>query len=127
MRYRLVYQNRLGVAALMGLAILAGTALAECGQRLQAWGGARTFGTAAALALTASVMVAFYVLPPLTLGTIAVPVAEPPRSPHTYPLQKGPKPTSSLLDALRRPGGPLLELPVLCDGGVYVPFVPSLL
>jgi hypothetical protein len=103
--------KRLGVAALMGLAILAGTALAECTHRLQAWSGARTVGAVASPALTALVMAAMYVLRPPPHETIGVRVTAP-APPHTYPLQKALEPTSSLLDVLRRPGGPLLELPV---------------
>jgi hypothetical protein len=109
--------HRLGVAALMGLAILAGTALAECTRRLQDWSGAERVGAAAGTALTASVIAAMYVLRPPSFGTMPV-RGVPPPFPHRYPLLAALEPASSLLDVLRRPGGPLLELPVSEAQGV---------
>ena len=108
--------HRLGVAALMGLAILAGTALAECVRRLQSWSGAGA-GAAAGTAITALVMAGMYVLRPPSLGSITVRGAAP-RFPHRYPLHEALEPTSPVLAVLRRPGGPLLELPVSEAQGV---------
>ena len=96
---------RNGIAALIGIALLAGLAFAECGRRLAAW------GRFAPLVLAAMVAVAGYVehrhgladpsfqRPPLPpYGLARMPVLEPP-----------------LLDAVGRASGPLLELP-LGDG-----------
>ena len=95
--------GRLGVAGLMGLAVLVGAAFAESERRL-----ARSHRL---LAL---------VLPPLLAVVVAGEMyreyaygwggREP--LPSSYPLARAPTGDSPLLDVLRQPGGPLLELPV---------------
>jgi hypothetical protein len=91
--------DRLGVAALIGTALLAGLAFAECVRRLPV----RHRATALAVrAVAAALLVGALRTRSAAAGGGA-----------WYPLTPAiaPKPRSRVMGVLRRPGGPLLELP----------------
>jgi hypothetical protein len=98
--------DRLGVAALLGLAVLAGAAFAEVAGRLQrrralaAWAPPALFG---AVALATYAQYAAGTATPAALGVAPLPAA--------YPLAAAVRSDGPLIEELRRPGGPLLELP----------------
>jgi len=104
--------DRLAVAALMGLCVLAGLAFAECARRLQR---GRAFGVWAPRGLAVLVVAAFYGQYAHAIGSPAVLGRVP--LPSSYPLAAAITPTSPLLTILRRPGGPLLELPATSLSG----------
>jgi hypothetical protein len=106
--------ERLGLAALMGLTMLAGIAFAEC-ERLIA---RRRDGTARApvtahtvsIALMMVAVGAMYVTCQRGLGSAWLAVRP---LPGPYPIAPAvPPPAAALMDVLARPGGPLLELPL---------------
>jgi hypothetical protein len=101
---------RLGVAALMGLAILVGLAFAECARpiaMLRRWPLVEAAWRIGLAALTAAAMYAGLV------SDWSLPLAfSRPALPHVYPIAPVPSLDPSLLEALRRQTGPLLELPV---------------
>ena len=108
---------RLGIVGLLGLAILAGLALAELSGRI-----ASLLRTPAERAIGGIVLA----LVPMTACYIQYSTgAGMPRSPYgglrplpaQYPLQAAIAPASPVLDVLRRPGGPLLELPAPVGAG----------
>jgi hypothetical protein len=107
--------NRLGVAALMGLAVLAGVAFSECTKRLHSRGEMWAVGKLVRLALAVLIATAMYaeysaaIPEPVRRGITGVPVKPLPRF---YPLAKVMTPDSPLMPVLRRSAGPLLELPV---------------
>jgi hypothetical protein len=89
---------RLGVGALMGIALLAGTAFAECQRRL-----GRQGGWAGALA---------------GMGLVVAMYTPWPGRAVPYPIAQAPVPDTPVLAALRRSSGPVLELPAgLGPGG----------
>lgn len=98
--------TRLGVGALVGLALLAGLAFAECAGRLRRPLPTRAVG----LALAALVLVA--VRTEYVHG-LAAAAREP--LPASYPLQRAIAGDSPLVTLLRAPGGPLLEVPAPFD------------
>src|SRR5437773_4222824 len=106
--------SRLGIAALFGLALLSGAAFAECARRLSS---ARQrprlarLGPAALAAVVVSAMYAEYG------HGLRAPVARPPL-PAAYPLAQATLTDSPVMAILRRPGGPVLHLPVGPLGGV---------
>jgi hypothetical protein len=96
------FPSRLGIAALVGIAILAGAAFAECSGRL----GSRRRSAALALALAVVMYVQY-------TGGFRLPGIAPVRSlPSDYPIWPAIAPGSRLLELLARPGGPVVELPV---------------
>jgi hypothetical protein len=85
--------TRLGIAALMGLSLLAGLAFSECANRV------RTLGRVAA--------------PLLALLVLGCSYAEWRRdTPSRYPLSEALRSDSPIVEALRREDGPVLELPI---------------
>jgi hypothetical protein len=94
--------DRLGVVALLGLALLAGTAFAECARRVHARLGAWAPG-----ALLLPVVFAMYFQYTRGTGTPAALGVAP--LPAAYPIVA--TPTLPLRDALEQSRGPLLELP----------------
>jgi hypothetical protein len=94
--------DRLGVVALVGTALLAGTAFAECAARVRARLGAWAPGV-----LLLPVVVAMYAQYARGLGTPAALGAAP--LPAAYPIVA--TPTLPFRDALAESRGPLLELP----------------
>ena len=93
--------ERLGVAALMGVALLTGVAFAECER------GARS--RAAAMALVVVAVGAMYCTCQRGLHSSWLALRPLPSS---YPLAATvPPPAPALMRVLERPGGPLLELP----------------
>jgi len=97
--------DRMGVVGLMGLSVLAGIAFAECARRP----GHRRLPSWATVALAGAVAAAMYAqyargvaMPgPLRVASL----------PSSYPIEPAIAPTSPLLDVLRKPGGPLVEVP----------------
>ncbi|HYC23006.1 MAG TPA: hypothetical protein VEI94_09890 [Candidatus Bathyarchaeia archaeon] len=102
--------SRLGVAALMGLAVLAGIGFAECARWLPAGnrGRARSLAVWAAAILLAGAMYSSY-----RDGS------EP--LPRSYPLAEPSGLRPGLATLLRASTGPLLELPVLGPAGGLAP------
>jgi hypothetical protein len=112
-------RGRLGLVALMGLAVLMGVAAAECLRRLpRARDGSRSAATAwlTRALLTGAVAAAMYasyargMRPGVMVGIPGGPL------PGTYPIARVLAPDSPLIRILRQPGGPLLELPVGSGG-----------
>lgn len=137
--------DRLGVAGLMGLTILAGLAFAECGRRVSSWFPDRRFsrmfriiGRTVLAALIIAGMYGEYVrgpeLPILStvrthtffgkipgFPSVMVPpgILIKPLLPRFYPLVEAVPDDSPLVRILQRPGGPLLELPIgPAEGGL---------
>src|SRR5437868_2111161 len=96
---------RIGVGAMFGLAILAGVAFAECARHIEHRFAARHLGVVRGLAAGMLVLssAGFWFARP-ELG--ALPLSAP------YPLSAAVVPDSPIMDVLRRPGGPILQLPV---------------
>jgi hypothetical protein len=101
---------RLSVAALIGLALLAGLAFAECATRL-AEGAPRAFARLAPPALAAVLLGLGY---SQYLRGFDVPFVRE-ALPPAYPLQSLGPARSPVVAALQSPGGPILELPVDLD------------
>jgi hypothetical protein len=96
---------RMGIAALFGLAILAGAAFAEVHRRIERL--CHIPDAHLLRALTASALVVF------ASGALA----ESPRLnielwPRPYPLMAAAVPHSAIMARLREPGGPVLQLPI---------------
>jgi hypothetical protein len=101
--YRVVrVPARLGVAALMGLCLLAGLAVAEL-MRAAARGGRALAAPAARAGLAVALAALVYVIPP---------AGEDPL-PDAYPTRVVPTVAPELLRQLRSEDGPLLELPAV--------------
>ncbi len=97
---------RLGVGSLIGLSLLAGLAFAECARWLPEDGRLRVPRRLARLALAAVVAGLMYREFSLGYGVLGMgPI------PRAYEIAAAVSPASPILDVLRRPGGPLLELP----------------
>jgi hypothetical protein len=107
--------SRLAIDALIGLALLAGLAFAECAARL-ADGPPRVLARLGPTALAAALLGLGYAQ---YLRGFETPFSRE-ALPLAYPLQAPVSPGSSLVKALRRPGGALLELPVELEQ-VYAP------
>jgi len=103
--------TRLGVAALFGIAILTGVAFAECAAR------ARRAGRLGPGLCALVVLVAMGFEYRRGLG----PALRDPL-PASYPVASGTVADSPVMDALRAPGGPVLQLPVGPAGGVLPTF-----
>ena len=97
----------LGTAGLMGLALLTGLAFAECARLVSRPAVPARLRPLARSALAALLLGALYAA--YQLGRD--PIFPRPPLPSSYPLGVPLMPTSPLLAILRRPGGPLLELP----------------
>ncbi len=97
----------LGTAGLMGLALLTGLAFAECARLVSRPAVPARLRPLARSALAALLLGALYAA--YQLGRD--PIFPRPPLPASYPLGVPLMPTSPLLAILRRPGGPLLELP----------------
>jgi hypothetical protein len=93
---------RLGVGGLVGLALLAGLAFAECARRLPARGARATRAVLAAALLAVLYADARRGMPAF---------GHEPRPPR-YPLVQAVSGDTAVVRALREPGGPLLEVPV---------------
>jgi len=104
--------DRLAVVALFGLSVLSGLAFAECARRLHhgprfgIW-APRVLACLVAAALYGHFMRAFD--SPAFLGFVPLP--------QSYPLAAAITPSSPLMEILRKPGGPLLELPATSLSG----------
>ncbi len=101
--------ERLGVATLMGLAVLAAAAFAECTRRIRAVPrrpGLRSLAEPALAALVMGAMYAEYLWGP------AYSVASWPTLPGSYPVLERSQGPPGFVAALRRSRGPLLELPI---------------
>jgi hypothetical protein len=96
------FPNRLAVAALIGMAILAGVAFAECVGRLRT--------RALSLPVAALVMAVMYAQYAGGFRAPGIPLMAP--LPRVYPIWEPPAGDSALVALLRRPGGPVLELPI---------------
>jgi hypothetical protein len=111
--------DRIGVAALMGLGLLAGIAFAECASRLGTLAG-RLGERVIPAALAVAVLTTTYAGYAWGVGAPASVRLGP--LPPAYPLQPAIAGESPILQILKAPGGPLLELPVpLGLGGVPGP------
>jgi hypothetical protein len=115
---------RLGVAGLMGAALLAGLAFSECAARIpspQRLRWAAPLGRATLAFVLVGAMYLQYaegLWQPATVRWTTLPAR--------YPLAAPPEPDSPVLRALRRPGGPLLELPTGFQAtGFQGPLPPS--
>jgi len=97
----------LGTAGLMGLALLTGLAFAECARLVSRPAVPARLRPLARSALAALLLGALYAA--YQLGRD--PIFPRPPLPSSYQLGVPLMPTSPLLAILRRPGGPLLELP----------------
>lgn len=96
------FPDRLAVAALVGIALLAGVAFAECVGRLRT--------RALAVPIAAALLAVMYVqyadgwrspgMPPMAA------------LPRAYPIWEPPGPDSALLALMRQSDGPVLELPI---------------
>ncbi len=96
--------HRMGVGALFGLAILAGASFAECVRRLE-----RGVRQRDPRPLRATAAVAFVLL---CSGIVWAPMAlRVAPWPGDYPLMPATIPDSPVMAVLRRPGGPLLQVP----------------
>jgi hypothetical protein len=95
---------RLGVDFLIGIALLTGLAFTECARRLAGVG--RVAPAALAALFTVVTYARFAHGEPSFIRTPL---------PASYPLQTAISADSPLIELLRRPGGPLLELPVALD------------
>jgi hypothetical protein len=109
---------RLGVASLMGLAILTGVAFATCAQRLAAWFPKlhRTAGIAFAGRVGLAVVIAGSMYAGYTRGLGLPAHLRRAPLPPSYPLTPYPRVHTNMLEPLlrmlRQPGGALLELPI---------------
>ena len=99
--------ERLGSAGLMGLSLLTGLAFAECARLVSRPAVPARLRPLARSALAALLLGALYAA--YQLGRD--PIFPRPPLPSSYQLGVPLMPTSPLLAILRRPGGPLLELP----------------
>lgn len=102
--------SRLGVAALVGLALLAGLAFAECARTIPTRGRWGALGQVARSALAVALALAFYrgYRDGAELRLLARPAL-----PASYPLAPMTLPAHApLVDTLRRSNGPVLYLPV---------------
>jgi hypothetical protein len=94
--------SRLAVAALIGVALLAAAAFAECARRLRA----RGVWSAGLAAIVVVSMYASY-----RRGVMVPPLIAHVPLPTTYPLYRPPAADDPLLPLLAAPGGALVELP----------------
>lgn len=90
--------ERLGIDALIGLVLLAGLAFAELSARIRFRPAVGAFAAAVAAAM-------YFALPPVPASFAAPPLNRP------YRIKLAITPDSPILEALRAPGGPLVELP----------------
>ena len=101
--------HRLGVAALFGLAILAGAAFTECMRWADRLVSARDARGLHGLAAGAIVV--------LSAGILWAPMALRVTSwPPEYPIMPATMPQTTIMEVLRKPGGALLEVPTDPDG-----------
>lgn len=103
------WPSRLGVAALIGVALLAGLAFAECTGLLRRGGRGGTVSTAVAAVAVVCILYLQY-----SRG-FSWPY-ERPALPASYPTQAAIGPSEPLLATLRTSKGPLLELPLWLPG-----------
>jgi hypothetical protein len=99
--------NRLGAVGLIGLALLAGVAFAECARRFGDRARSGLLALIAPAALAALVITGAYVE-----YSSAEPSFDRDALPQSYPLAPAISPDSPVVRVLQAPGGPLLELPV---------------
>src|SRR2546427_1800999 len=99
--------NRLGAVGLIGLALLAGVAFAECARRLADRERFRLLALVGPVALATLVVVGAY-----AEYSGAEPGFDRDALPRSYPLALAISADSPVVRALQEPGGPLLELPV---------------
>ncbi|MCH2173733.1 hypothetical protein MK489_23395 [Myxococcota bacterium] len=102
--------QRLGVATLLGLSVLAAAAFSQCEQRIRSSTLPRSLRSVAPLVLAALVAGSMYSEylrggPAWSLGSSAAP-------PSTYPVMERTADPPELTEALRRSTAPLLELPI---------------
>jgi hypothetical protein len=95
--------SRLGVTALIGLALLAGLAFGEIAARIAALSSLRRAAPGLNAALGAALLVAMYLQ---YQARIPAPVDG-----QRYKVAPAVRPDGPLMDRLRSPGGPLIELP----------------
>jgi hypothetical protein len=96
--------HRMGVAALFGLAILAGASFAECMRWVE------RAGTQRDPRLLRATLAAGFVL--FSSGIVWAPIAlRVAPWPPEYPITSAVIPRSPIMDELRKPGGPLLQVP----------------
>jgi hypothetical protein len=104
------FPSRLGVAALVGVAILVGAAFAECSRRLARRITSPVLALVTRGTLALALAVVMYVQ---YAGGFRLPWIAPMRPlPPSYPIWKSPAPDSRLLAILARARGPVLEVPV---------------
>ena len=108
--------ERLRIASLVGLSLLAGLAFAQCARRLPARGRLAPATRPLLAAAIAAAMYAQYA------GGILVPAAVGARPlPHVYPLAAAITGRSPIDHLLARSDGPLLELPVGSGSDLFAP------
>jgi hypothetical protein len=100
--------SRLGIATLIGLSLLAGIALAECGRWFSRLSHQRRLTLVGPSLLAAAVGVVMYAEYSHDFGKPEL-RSEP--LPRSYPMKRSIQPDTPIMDVLRESQGPLLELP----------------
>jgi hypothetical protein len=101
--------SRLGIAALIGLSLLAGIALAECGRWFSRLSHRRGLALVGPSVLAAAVGVVMYAEYSHGFGK---PELRREPLPRSYPIKSSIQPDVPIMDLLRESQGPLLELPI---------------